>query len=213
MDQIINFRAIIETFIKPEFELFCIKLYEQYDRRTLIIKSLFHLLLDEAKHNNRENVNKIYQISKSIMDLRRKKSKLITYESSSDNNSNDNIKPISIHHLASPLIANISSYLHLSEQTLLLQCNRFIFSSLTSSLSRIQLLDNPNWIYQYRENYGAQFMPYRWKNLNQFNRAKQVHLSHTLISSIGLKLPWNNLNKLHLSDFMLYTNSAFANDM
>eukprot|EP01084_Bolivina_argentea_P138907 244443_1 len=147
MEQIINFRATIDAFNEYEFALFCTKMYQQYNKRQLIIKSLFHLFIDESKHNKYENVTKINTIVTNIMDLRKKK-QLISESTVDTNNAQ-----ITINNVPSPLLAHIASYLILSQQTSLIKCNRYICSSLLSSPSRI-LCVNEFWYTLYKDNHG-----------------------------------------------------------
>eukprot|EP01084_Bolivina_argentea_P014970 27989_1 len=115
MQQVINFREAIDGFNQYEFQLFCSKMYKQYNKRELIIKSLFYLFLEESKHNQYDNVIKINKIVKTIMDSR-KKSQVISKSIIKNNTSNTSTK-ITINNLPSTLITNISSYLILNQQT------------------------------------------------------------------------------------------------
>eukprot|EP01084_Bolivina_argentea_P294534 506805_1 len=205
MDKIINFRASIDTFNEHEFELFCTKLYQDYNKRQLIIKSLFYLLLNDSKHNKYENAIKLNQITKTIMDSRKKKTVYVSHSKSTKKNTE-----ISINNLPSQLIAYTSSYLHLSEQTSLITCNRYIGASLLSSTSRINQLDERSWFNLYKENHGPQYIKYQMNKLNRFRMVRKMCIYSKNVQDIYEPFPWHNLclDTLQLKQFFFSTIEA-----
>ena len=66
MHQLIRFRTLLDTFSNFEFDAFINKLYNTFDKRSIIISSLFHLLLNEFKKNE---TNYITNVNKIILDI------------------------------------------------------------------------------------------------------------------------------------------------
>eukprot|EP01084_Bolivina_argentea_P194527 333772_1 len=186
MEYVIQFRAIIETFNASEFELFCSKLYQQYNKRTLIIQSLFYLLLEESKQNNQQKCNKINKIAKNIIDLRKQSA---THNASNTDN-NTYHTPITINNLPSTLLAFTASYLQLSDQVSLTLSNRYICSSLISSPARFHSLNVPSWFERYKNNHGEQYQTYQLNKFNKFRLVKEIILWQGVTHSI----PWLYLN-------------------
>eukprot|EP01084_Bolivina_argentea_P014971 27990_1 len=193
MQQVINFREAIDGFNQYEFQLFCSKMYKQYNKRELIIKSLFYLFLEESKHNQYENILTINKIIKNIMDLRKEKHSLPKI--------NTNNTQITITNLPSPLLSNIASYTTLIEQSALMTCNRYICSSLGSSASRINRLMNFFWPTHYKHNHGNQYESYQIDKLNRFRMVKQISFD-AFHSPLFNSFPWNNL---HLDTLQLHS--------
>ena len=73
MEKLITFRAQCDKLNDNEFEMFCNQLLSKHDKRTLIVKSLFHLILNTLDDDDENNiVNEINEIIINIINLRKK---------------------------------------------------------------------------------------------------------------------------------------------
>eukprot|EP01084_Bolivina_argentea_P017737 33097_1 len=188
MEQIINFRSTIDDLTPPEFQLFCTKLYKVFNKRQLIIKSLFYLLIEDFKHNKCDHVSKLNQMTKQIMDQRKKNESLSLCTTISP------INNITINYLASPLLSHLASYLTLPEQISFLRCNRYILSSLTSSLFTINQLIEHGWFSKYKNNNGPQYYKYQMIKLKRFRLIKDINIHRKNIEELYCSFPWKIIN-------------------
>ena len=171
MEQVIQFRSTIDTFSAQEYQSFRSKLFAVYDERSLLTKLLFLMLMNQAKHANYADTERINGICKEITDLRRKKQ-------STSKPKEDQQQPDTnyFNALPSAIISNTASYLETSEQPKFMNCNRYIFISCMSTPSTIQKLPCSKWINAYLSNYGVRLESSQLSKLDRFRMAKSVSL-------------------------------------
>ena len=129
MEQVIWFRTLVDTFSNIEFDIFINKLYNTFDKRSIIISSLFHLLLNEFKQNESSYIKNVNKIILDIIHSRNSKLKSITLNPIKlESVNNDKIAPISINDIPSALLSECASYLLHNEVLNNFQiCNRYLY--------------------------------------------------------------------------------------
>ena len=213
LHKVINFRQLISKLNDTEFNTLLTKIYSSQNRRDLLTKSLFHLLLYQTKQHNHSTVDNINKTINNIIDLRDKKSN--AFKSSSQNNSQ---QIIPFNTCPSSLTSLISSFLHLSDVINFKLTNRNIYIAVASTLSSLTSIYRRIWIYRYKNNYG--YSTYQkdnqMNNLNQFKMVKNIALSEKTMVDIQsskhypkcLLYLWQNLNQLTVNNIDLKQNES-----
>lgn len=127
MDKAIHFRSVVDTFDDAEFLTFETKLFASFNKRQLIVKSVFLTVLNQIKHGELDDIHQINGICKSILDSRCKET-------------GQKIKPVGapqpstaidcmLDKIPSSVISHTASYLKRPEISLLMLCSRYTFMS------------------------------------------------------------------------------------
>ena len=200
MDQLLLIKYAIDNFNKKEFNSFCDDLFKVFNKRQIITKSLFYLLLHESKHNKNESSLIINEIIKNIHKSRQKK--IITLKN----------KPIipGFNKLSSVIITELASYLDLKSYSNLIVSNRYISSSLHKlPLPIVNLLDK-NWLYHFINNYGIYYTNNQLQvKINSFRKVKRIiinftdFLSYSWMRQICTNWLWDKLEILIIHSFAI----------
>lgn len=128
MDNAIRFRSAVATFESAEFAAFETMLFASFDKRRLLTRSLFSLMVHQIRHGELDDTHQINAICKSILDARRKNPKPII-SSSTLTISKLVTNTSAMRTVPSAIKSHIASFLRLSETSRFMQCNRHIFIS------------------------------------------------------------------------------------
>ena len=154
---------------------------ETFNKRELITKPLFHLLLYQIKKNEYAQNIKINKIIKNIIDLKKNKQK-------QPNNNNK-----SFNKLPSSLIQSTATYLGTVSFMKFSRTNRWIAISLHKTPKPINQLKS-SWINEYKSNYGGHFEQYQIKKLDQFKKVRKISINLSEIGAMHQWI-WNNLDE------------------
>ena len=129
LHEVIKFRNLADSITETEFNLFLTKLYNKFNKRQLVLSSLFHLFnaqkngdQDNASKSNC-NVSKTMDILSSIIQSRDINHKEVTVKMTKN-------KPIiSLSNLSSDIIGFCASYLPFNDYHSFEKCSRHIYVS------------------------------------------------------------------------------------
>eukprot|EP01084_Bolivina_argentea_P073750 133821_1 len=203
MEEAISFRLMIESLSIQEFNAFSTKLFTTFNKRELLSKCLFHLLVYQNKHSlNTKYTQNINKLLIDIIQSRQIKNINNENENKTDNDINNTKTLITIPYT---LIAKCSSYLKLSEVIKFQYSNRHIYISCKKNTESISRLVKPGWFGTYINN---SFGTLQWKiqKLSQFSMVNELRLtvSDLQIITNDNKNPeifaskFKNVNKLSL---------------
>ena len=140
LQEVIKFRNLADSLTQTEFELLLSKLYNKFNKRQLILSSLFHLFNSQnnCNHDNAEerncNVTKTMDIISSII-----KSRDTNYQQLPVSKHQNKIMTIS--NLSSDIIGFCASYLNFRSYKSFEKCSRHIYISCNNP-STLQCIDS-----------------------------------------------------------------------
>ena len=157
MDQLIRFRALADSLTDSEFNCFMTQLFAEYNRRQMLLSSLFYFFQATLHNNDSDPVHTAIRVISAIIKARDDNAKapsagsitlpsLHPLEQSSVSNHNLNssngatekkevVLPLKLHNLPTVLIGEVASYLHFDSYHSLMKCARSLYLGCTSPIT------------------------------------------------------------------------------
>merc|ERR1719206_570815 len=187
LDKVIHVRATIDSFSDAEFNVFEGRLHAMFGKRQLFVRSLFFLMAQQIKHGEYADVNRINAICKSITDLRRQQTEVVSPPVVSEN----------FNTLPSSVISYAASFLQLRDLPCFMQCNRFIFISCFKPSTFRAAPD----LIRFASNYGKVLFPAQLARFSaRFRMAQRLRFYSPLsLFNFNYRWSWRSLERLNVS--------------
>ena len=227
LTELIRFRSLVDSLNDAEFDLFITKLFNKFNKRQLIVTSLFHLFYAQNRNKkNNQNLTLVTDMIRNIIHTRninKNKISLITSvtEDIADiqGHTGDAIK-IHLCDLPRALIGECASYLHFNEYIQFQRSSRTIFFGCNNPISLRYI--NKTMIFK---NYNYQNLSEssnRYKQLAKYSKAESIEIDvdkflsmpslHDIQISNNIKtLLITNSNALTLAAFLKTNSIKFEN--
>eukprot|EP01083_Nonionella_stella_P067161 177427_1 len=205
MKDAIIFRSMLDTLNPYEFESFVARLLTKRNKRNIITKSLFYLMIDEWRRCQPDYTEDIITIISNILHERPQQSQSrpqIHAETDSISDDRYSSYPaetdcISFCDLPQAMVSECASYLHFSELPSFLHCSRHIYVSCKIIPTTVTSLDEKEWFREFVNNYGEAGRVYQLNRLDQYRMTQEISMG--CINQINQNIwKWNRLNTVHI---------------
>ena len=171
MNDVIKFRLLADSLSDNEFNVFLSKLFNKFNKRQLILTSLFHLFNAQNRENQKKQTSNdqllvTTDIISSIVKSRKMNDKQRSTSIATEQNKT--LIPISITNLPSDIIGFCASFLEFDDYNSFQRCSRQIFIGCNDP-NTISCIDNSKAINKLLES-------------QQLTRAKYPKLNHVAIN-------------------------------